>query len=382
MSAQQNHKVPFKVKFYRLKNTGFLKFTDKLIRLFKPPKKFGRIPAKILFVRSDKIGDAMVTVPVLRDLKLNYPDLKIDVLCSKVNKFVFEDLDFINSVLVVNSSELVSRLKAEKYDAIIDLLSTTKKLVRILKRCSPFVAGSRIFGFSWMYNYYLPTNWVSEYDTEPLSFKIEKLLTDCFGFEFTKKDTTEPYNKKYKTGSEKKEYDLFFHIGTGDIRKLDTEIEEKLLKSLSGFRVLITDGAETERFNYYKSKYSANRNVFFKLYNSLEMIRPDVLKSRLVLCYDGGQAHFMEQFARCLVLNGSVSPFLWAPYDFSAYIEFKSLQNGVKVLQSQGKMKHRVLFFPIWCLPCFDIGCNTRPCINNILPEQVIETINDMLAQN
>jgi len=381
MNVQQKHKVPLKVKLYRIKNTGFLTFTDSLIRFIKPPKKYKKHLNKILFVRNDKIGDALVTVPVLRDLKLNYPDLKIDVLCSPVNKFVFEGIESINKLHILKNSELVGGLKAEKYDAIVDLLSTTKKLIRILKRCSPFVAGSRIFGFSWMYNYYLPTNWVSEYDNEPMSFKIEKLLTDCFGFEFAKRDSSEPYSKKYQVGNEKKEYDLLFHLGTGEMRKLDMEIEDKLLEILLKYRVLITDGGETKRFIHYKNKYSTNNNFTFKLYKSLEEIQTDILKTRLVLCYDGGQAHFMGQFSRCLVLTGSVSPLQWAPYDFSKYTKYKSIQNGVVVLQSEGRMKHRALYSPIWCLPCFDIGCNTRPCINNILPEQVLETINEMLEQ-
>lgn len=377
----QKHKVPFKIKLYRLKNTGFVSFADKLINKVYPSKKCNDLPGEILFNRNDKIGDAMVTIPVLRDLKLNYPSVTIDVLCSETNCFLFEELEFINKLHVYNKDtlpEIESRLKAEKYQAIVDLVSTDKKLIRMFKRCAPFVAGSRMFGFSWMYDYYLQTNWVSEYDTEPISMKIEYLLNDCFGFKFSKRDKSMPYFKPGKS-TFKKEYDIFFHLGTGKIRKLNQETEEKLIQMLNKYRVLITDGSESPRYAMYKTKFSDLKNFSFKLYQNIENIVPDALKSKLVLCYDGGQAHYLGQYNKCIIMVGSVSPLQWSPYDFSVYSIHKIWGTGVKAYISGGIKKHVALNYPTWCSPCFNIGCSTRPCINNIQPENVIEIIENSL---
>jgi len=378
----EKHKVPFKVKLYRLKNTGFLTVTDKIINKLKPPKKYGDIPEEILFNRCDKIGDALVTVPVLRDLRLNHPSLTIDVLCSETNYFVFKDLDFINKIHIYNTqdpTETEWMLKAEKYNAVVDLVGMDKKLTRMLKRCSPFIAGARLFGFSWIYDYYFNTNWVSEYDSVPMAKKIEKLLKDCFGFKFDKRQTGQPY-KNYDSYELEKEFDILLHLGTGKIRRLDPDIEEELLEQLKKYKVLITDGGATERYKYYRTKYSGEKNMTFRLYNSLEEIYPDTLRSKLVLCYDGGQAHFLGQFTRCIVMVGSLSLKQWGPYDFSEYTLYKKWANGVESYISQSSKKHIAISFPIWCSPCFNVGCNTRPCINNILPEEVVELIDSILC--
>jgi ADP-heptose:LPS heptosyltransferase len=378
MGKQEKHRVPFLVKLFRIKNRGFLTIVDKLIRLIKPPKICKEHPGEILFIRNDKIGDAYVTLPVLRNLKLNYPSLTIDVLCSKRNYFVFKDQPYINKLHIYepeNLNELERKLKAEKYQAIVDLVSIDKKLIIRMRRCAPFIAGSRIFGFSWIYNYYLHTNWDTESDIEPMALKIEKLLTDCFGYKFRKKDSTLPFYKNTKPEGINKDYDIFMHLGTGEIRKLDMDKEENLIDMLGKYKILITDGQETDRFSYYKSKYSGNENISFRLYSLLSDITRDVARSKIVLCYDGGQAHFMGQFERCIILAGAVSPMQWAPFDFSVYTEFKKWENGVNAVISGGEKKHVALFYPVWCCPCFDIGCALRPCINKITPEQVIEII-------
>lgn len=377
----QKHRVPFKVKLYRLKNTGFLTFTDRIIKKLKPPKQCEEKPGEILFNRSDKIGDALVTVPVLRDLKLSYPSLTIDVLCSQTNEFVFKELDFINRIHIYNEKDPVDtewKLKAEKYNAIVDLVGTDKKLTRMLKRCSPFIAGARLFGYSWVYDYYLDTNWVSEYDTVPMAKKIEKLLEEAFGFHLTKRSTSIPY-KQYEIKEQEKDYDILFHLGTGRIRRLEQAPEERLIELVKKYRVLITDGGETERFKYYKTKFSGENNLTFRLYGSIEEMYPDALSSKLVLCYDGGQAHFLGQFTRCIVMVGSLKLQQWAPYDFSEYKLYKKWPNGTESYVSQGYMKHFALNFPTWCSPCFNVGCELRPCINNVLPEQAAEIISGIL---
>lgn len=379
MRQIKKHKVPLIIRYYRLKNTGFLTFTDSILRFLKPPKRYKGKPKKLLFVRTDRIGDALVTVPVLRDLKLNYPELIIDVLCSEKNKFIFEKLDFINKVHIFTSYDNKNILKKEKYDAVIDLVSTDKRFIRLLKKISPFVAGSRLFLYSWIYDYYLYTNWVSETDKEVMGRKIEKLLTDCFDFKFIKRDNSQPYDKSLVQEGIHKEYDLMIHLGTEEIRKLDKNTEENIIESLKNYKILITDGNQTERFSYYKNKYGENPNIKFKLYNSLQELVPDTYKSRLILCYDGGQAHFLSQFAKTITIFGPGSVNLWRPYEFETYEIFRKLSNDSLVMKSKGNFGHMVVFRPIWCSPCFDIGCDTRPCLTLLEPAEIAALIIDTL---
>lgn len=373
-----NHKVPFKVRLYRLKNTGFLTLIDDVIRVIRPPRKFSGQPKKLLFIRNDKIGDAVVTLPVLRDLKLNYPEIEIHILCSEVNYFTLENAEFIDKAVIQDKNkwdEQIKALQAENYDALIDLVGMDKKFVWSLRKISKFRAGSRLFGFSWVYSYYLRTNWVSEFDKQPMTKKIEFAVCDCFNLSFLKRDTALPLVKKTEPSAVQKEYDILIHLGTSELRKLNFEYEKKIIDSLASKNLLITDVTNTPRFEFYKKKYSGKPGITFRLYKTLQEISADAEKSKLLLCYDGGQAHYLGQFVQSLVLVGSIAPLQWSPYDFTDYDIIKTWENGVRAIQSSGEKKHISISFPIWCCPCFDVGCDTKPCINNIEVSQVLELI-------
>jgi len=381
---QPKHKIPFKLRFFRTKNTGFLTFTDTLINIIKPSKKFSGVPKKILFIRNDKIGDALVTVPVLRDLKLNYPEIQIHVLDSEVNHFIFSGLDFIDKLYTFtgdNRNITRNAIKKENYDAVIDLVGVNKKLLFGFRRISKFLAGSRTFMLSWVFDYYAKTNWVAESDNKLMSFKIKDFLKDCFGFDFTKEDKALPYNPALmqQNKNKPKEFDIMVHLGTSELRKLSFEAEERLIESLKNFKLLITDGSGTKRFGSYKEKYADNPNIKFKLYTHLLDTAEDAASSRLILCYDGGQAHFMSQFAKTIVIIGTVSASQWAPFEFEEYKNIKTWRNGMRADMSTGKLGHIVLYYPIWCTPCFDIGCKTKPCLNNLETDQIFEIIKNNL---
>ena len=95
-------KIPLLLKLKRFKNSSFVNFFNGLPGKLKPPKKFKGVPDSILFIRNDRIGDAVVTLPVIRDLKLNYPGIRITVLASSRNKFVFEDKDYIDDLIILD----------------------------------------------------------------------------------------------------------------------------------------------------------------------------------------------------------------------------------------------------------------------------------------
>ncbi|MFI5143964.1 MAG: glycosyltransferase family 9 protein [Ignavibacteria bacterium] len=381
MKTEKN-KIPLKLRFFRTKNTGFLTFTDNLINIIKPSKKFSGLPKKILFIRIDKIGDSLVTLPVLRDLKLNYPEIQIHVLDSEVNHFVFKELRFIDKAYTYppdNWDNTKNIIKEERYDAVVDLVGVNKKLLFGLRRISKFLAGSRTFMLSWLFDYYSETNWVAESDDRLMSFKIKDFLKDCFGFDFSKADKTLPYNPGLKRKENANEFDILIHLGTSELRKLSVEAEERLIESLKNYKLLITDGSETERFKSYKAKYSSSSNIIFKLYPQLMDTEQDAASSRLILCYDGGQAHFMSQFTKTIVIIGTVTAAQWAPFEFEDYINIKTWENGMKADMSKGKFGHIALYYPIWCCPCFDIGCETKPCINNIDVANIAEIIKENL---
>ena len=78
---------------------------------------------KILVVRFSSIGDIVLTTPVLRALKTQLENVEIHYLTKRSFKPVIENNPHIDMVHLIDSSikEVISDLKSEKYDWVIDL---------------------------------------------------------------------------------------------------------------------------------------------------------------------------------------------------------------------------------------------------------------------
>jgi ADP-heptose:LPS heptosyltransferase len=73
-------------------------------------------PENILLIRTDRIGDVILTLPLVDTLKYNYPDAKIDIM---VNKRVFElvqDYPNINKVHAIEKDSIKDILRISKSD--------------------------------------------------------------------------------------------------------------------------------------------------------------------------------------------------------------------------------------------------------------------------
>lgn len=425
MNGQQKHKIRLRLKLIRFKNEGFLTFTDRLIRFFKPPKKYNGAIKKILIIRSDRIGDAIVTIPVIRDLKLNYPDMQIHVISSNKNRFIFEGSPHIDKLITFGmQSPLrkvfeydegytgkfklsgferkilsvflagrlihfliyfavpyffsgqfrneISSLKKENYDIVFDLKGS-KRIALVSGMISKYTAGSRLFLFSWLYTYYTQTNWVGQHDTEQMTIKIENLISECSGLVLVKRNKSMPYINVSSKANEIKRYDIFFHIGTSELRKLSIEQETQLLDSLNGKKVILTDSFESEVFATYKKKF----NYTFKLYANLEQCAEDAINCKLIICYDGGQAHYLSQFGKTITIFGPGSVQLWKPYEFEDYEPYAA--GDTTILKSKGKFGHMAAYSPMWCSPCFDIGCAAKPCLHRIEVKKITNLIEELL---
>ena len=91
---------------------------------------------KFLILRFSSIGDIVLTTPVIRCLKQQYPDAEIHYATKKSYQSLLENNPYVDKVFVLEKSlnELISQLKSERYDYIIDLhnnLRTTILKVRL-----------------------------------------------------------------------------------------------------------------------------------------------------------------------------------------------------------------------------------------------------------
>ena len=78
---------------------------------------------KICLVRNDKMGDMILTLPVVQGLKEVNKNCKIDIVCSKKNYKICKNYKSINKIFLLQSKfyqilKTISKLRNEDYDYI------------------------------------------------------------------------------------------------------------------------------------------------------------------------------------------------------------------------------------------------------------------------
>ena len=107
-------------------------FTYPFLRLFLRNKPFeGTIDVdsirSVLILRYDKIGDMIVTKPILRALKRRHPNLIIGVVTSPVNAEIIANDDWVDHRYVLKSNPVylakeLLRARKEKYDVVLNFV--------------------------------------------------------------------------------------------------------------------------------------------------------------------------------------------------------------------------------------------------------------------
>jgi ADP-heptose:LPS heptosyltransferase len=98
---------------------------------------------KFLILRFSSIGDIVLTTPVIRCLKQQYPEAEVHFATKKSYKSLLENNPYVDKVFVLEKSlnDLVNQLKSDHYDYIIDLHNNLR--TTILK----FRLGVKSFSF-------------------------------------------------------------------------------------------------------------------------------------------------------------------------------------------------------------------------------------------
>jgi ADP-heptose:LPS heptosyltransferase len=131
---------------------------------WKKFKKIPKDPKRILVIRLDHIGDMVMTSSFFRNLKKNYPQAKVSVLCRKITKPVAEMIPYIDEIMAVNvpwfsrdkavSKDAFSRFvkkNKKKYDLVFELHSDPRNIM-LASSLGEYSAGFGIRGFGFLLN--------------------------------------------------------------------------------------------------------------------------------------------------------------------------------------------------------------------------------------
>ena len=97
---------------------------------------------RILLIRMERIGDVLVSVPVIRALRERYPEGRVDLLLSRANLAVrdavtpFVDQVWCYDKTVRSALGLLRTLRRARYDAVVDLVDNPSATAQLVIRWS------------------------------------------------------------------------------------------------------------------------------------------------------------------------------------------------------------------------------------------------------
>ena len=110
--------------------SAILKIKASILKLLTNKKSFLfniKNSKSVLILKYDRIGDMVVTTPIFRELKKEYPDISISVLASKENRDVIKYNPYIDEVYtnyknnIFNDLPTLLKLRQKNFDVCIEL---------------------------------------------------------------------------------------------------------------------------------------------------------------------------------------------------------------------------------------------------------------------
>ncbi len=95
-------------------------------------------PHRVLFLRHDRIGDAILSTGILRAIAESHPTIRLDVLASTANAAVLRNEPYLNEVIAFDRTRpsryprVFRELRRRRYDAVIDCMVTAPSLTTLL----------------------------------------------------------------------------------------------------------------------------------------------------------------------------------------------------------------------------------------------------------
>ena len=182
---------PWQIKLAILIRKILFSFYEKLNLVKKDTISLKEIK-NILIIRTDRLGDAVVTTPLIKAIKECFPDKKLYVLCSKQNEIIFKQNPYIDEVFSIDVSpwlnyacvkipvlgpifnciysllyhfgdkEFISAfklLKSKNIDVVFDAVGRRRTAI-IARYLGKFTTGPKLSEVIFLYNYFSDSIWV------------------------------------------------------------------------------------------------------------------------------------------------------------------------------------------------------------------------------
>jgi ADP-heptose:LPS heptosyltransferase len=347
----------------------------------------------ILVNRSDRIGDAIVSLPLLLELHKRF---KVTVLTSQYNDAILQEFlsteiflespaPFWNSIkmALVNIVRLL-RLKktaaASRYDLYLDLMGMrgldTFLRVKEKNLCRYYVGFN--LGMGNLFLDYADNKNPALFSSVTLVDSYRRLIRESLGLDLTIPD----YPDLTAVISKPNDFNLsspFILVniaGFDKFRGPSAETYAGIINAIDfpGTFVILDEpqGPNTAAFK----KHAQKNNLFYLKDNySLWQFYSIARSGTLYIGSDSGISQFLGQATHCLIFFATGGHKVWRPYSSNPYTKKNIDGLCVEETRNSANQIKKIIYAPVWCRPCFDFGCRTYRCIRRMESEVLAREI-------
>ncbi|MFC1546527.1 glycosyltransferase family 9 protein [bacterium] len=350
---------------------------EKVKGIFLKKNKETRNIKKILVIKFSAVGDAVLLIPCLRNIKKEYPHAELHAVGTFVNKEAFSLCKYIDKVFEFNIKgflknpfllfRFIKTLNKESYDIIIDY----DQWLRLSALLAYFVRSKKIIGFKTpgQYKHFLCTNTVvHRNDMHELENFLRLLIhLDILSPDFNLDPLDFYADDNLGEKLPDKPY-ILVHPGCGangffrewDIDKY-IELIELINRNLN--IPVVINGTNSEEKLLDKIINNTTRAKAVKIcslcINSLYNL---VNKSCVVVSGNTSIMHIAASLDKpAIAIHGPTNEKRWGPIG----------------------EKHKVISADVPCRPCLNLGfeyaCKTKKCLNEISTEMVYNEVKNIL---
>ncbi len=340
-----------------------IKFTIRMKKETEMPDLSGK---KVLIIRLSSLGDILLTTPLIRLLKKKFKDVRLDFVVKAQYQDALKLNPYLSNIFLYEKeknriSELIAGLKANKYDAVIDLQNNFRSAeIRRAVNRKTYIFNKRTAGKFLLVNFKinLLTN------APPIPVRYASVLPGMHLDE----DGLDLITEKKPSAVLKDKHNLIgFAPGSRHFTKMwPRDYYEKLgnLLSREGFTIVLFGGKDDMDVC---AEISANIRGSIDLSNNNDLLQTaaDMKECASVVCNDSGMMHTACAVkVPVLAFYGStVKEFGFTPYKTRNLI----LENN-----------------SLTCRPCSHIGRERCPkghfrCMLKVTPENALEALTTLV---
>jgi lipopolysaccharide heptosyltransferase II len=330
---------------------------------------------KILVIKLRGIGDVVLSTIVIDNLKIDFPNAKIDYLVESPSAPGINGLKQINKVLIFERHDFMSKvaliksIRQNQYDLVLDFFSNPSTAIITYLSGAKYRMGFPYKGRRYAYNMFGPA--------ERTKFHAAQLHLECLknnDLSFSKKELHYSINKESLVFANKyfkeQSLDNSFVVGicpTGGwaSKKCDpdkfAEITNIVIEKFNA-KVLILWGKSDEE-DARKIHLLLGEKSILAPDTSIQELAALISKCTILIANDSGPMHMATAIGTpVLALHGPTNPHLQGPFgERHEWIQLESLE----------------------CINCNLLDCPlNHECFYNIPAELVINKIESLIRKN